>query len=125
MIRKTEKRFIQQTAILSGIRQRAAYPLAVAVALALAPAILAQATETTADGTAKTAPVMHANSFGEHVKCDAKAVGAAFKETAHRVGIAAKAVAHEIATAAKRSTAETRTAMRGKKIASTAPGSTR
>jgi hypothetical protein len=124
MIRKAEKRLIQQAGILAGIRHRAAYALAVAVALALAPAIVAQATER-ADRTAKTTLAMHANSFGEHVKRDAKAVGAAFKETAHRVGIAAKAVGHEIATAAKRSTAETRTAMRGEKVASTAPGSTR
>lgn len=116
---------IQQAGFLPGIRHRAAYALAVAVALALAPTIVAQATETTADRTAKTAPAMHANSFGEHVKRDAKAVGAAFKETAHRVGVAAKAVGHEIATAAKRSTGETRAAMKGEKVASTAPGPTR
>jgi hypothetical protein len=62
---------------------------------------------------AAIAPSTHADSFGEQVKRDAKAVGAACKEAAHRVGVAAKAVAHEIATAAKRGAAETRTAMRG------------
>ena len=112
MIRKGEKRPIRHASILSSICHRAAYALAGTVALALAPAIVAHATES-ADRTVKTAPTMHADSFGAHVKCDAKAVGAAFKEAAHRVGVAAKAVGHEIATAAKRSTAETRTAMRG------------
>ena len=121
MIRKAEMWRIQQAGVLPGIRHRAVYALAVAVALALAPTIVAQATETTAE----TAPAMRANSFGAHVKGDAKAVGAAFKETAHRVGVAAKAVGHEIATAAKRSTGETRAAMRGEKVASTAPGPTR
>lgn len=124
MIRKAEKSLVQQAGILPGIRHWAAYAIAVAVALALAPAIVAQATET-ADRSAKPTAAMHANSFGEHVKHDGKAVGAAFKEAAHRVGIAAKAVGHEIATAAKRSAAETRTAMKGEKIASSAPGSTR
>ena len=124
MIRKAEKQLTQQAGILPGPRHRAAYALAVAVASALAPAVGAQATGT-ADRTAKSPPAIHANTFNEHVKHDAKAVGAAFKETAHRVGVAAKAVGHEIATAAKRSTAETRTAMKGDKVASTAPDLTR
>ncbi len=125
MIRKAEDWHMQQADILSAMCHRAAYALAVTVTLALAPTIVVQAAETTADQTAKTAPIMHANSFGEHVRRDAKAAAAAFKETAHRVGVAAKAVGHEIATAAKRSTAETRAAMRGEKIAPTAAGPTR
>ncbi len=117
-------RLIQQAGILPGIRRTAAYAPAVAVALALVPEIGAQATEG-ADRNAKSTLTMHADSFGEHVKRDAKAVGAAFKETAHRVGVAAKAVGHEIATAAKRGAAETRSAMRGENVASTAPSPTR
>lgn len=84
--------------------------LLVAVALALAPAIIAHATEPEAP-PAKATPI-----FDENIKRDAKSIGAAFKEAGHRVGVAAKAVGHEIATAAKRSVAETRTAMKGEKV---------
>lgn len=121
MIRETKKKLIHQTRILSGIHDMA-YILVMVVALALAPAIVAHAAEGQA---ATTAASRHANNFSEHVKRDAKAVGAAFTEAAHRVAVAAKAVAHEISTAFKRGAAETRTAMKGEKVDTTSPESAR
>ncbi len=119
MIRMAEQRLTERAEVLSDIRDGARYAIVVAFALVLAPAIAAHATEPEHRSATITSSA-DTHGFGEHVKRDAKAVGAAFKEGAHRVGVAAKAVGHEIATAAKRGAAQTRTAMRGEKVDKTA-----
>ncbi len=87
----------------------------VMVGMMYAPVIVADAAVPSTTVSEST----HANNFGEHVKRDAKVVGAAIKEAAHRVGVAIKAVAHEVATAAKRGAAATRKAMKGEKVDTT------
>lgn len=100
--------------------KRMAYVLA-ASGVMLTPVMVTHA----ADKTVTTTEPTHANNFGDHVKRDAKAVGATVKEAAHRVGVASKAVAHEIATAAKRGAAATRKAMKGEKVDTTTSDSKR
>ncbi len=84
----------------------------VMVGIVLAPLIATHA----AVPSTKVSESTRSGNFGEHVKHDAAAVGAAVKEAAHRVGVAIKAVAHEVAGAARRGAAATRKAIKGEKI---------
>jgi hypothetical protein len=92
--------------------RRSAISLVAVWGLLLGPQVTVYAA---ADDPNQSTVVIHAKSFAETVKRDAKSVGKDCKAGALRVSAAAKSLGHKIATAAKRSATDTRAAFRDDK----------
>ena len=83
----------------------------------LLPHMAAYAAE---DNPPPSSIAIHARSFGEAVRRDARALGNDCRDGAHRAVAAAKTLGQEIATVAKHSASETRSALRGEKASTPA-----